>query len=162
MGFAVGTGAPERVVIAHLTDERPELCVDVGAPSPIPRLPTPVAAKPCSMPANQRLRTDDVERLHDRRKYAIELEKEPSVCVAQPNSAAALPLQDNHLLTEHRNLGVKARLRCERPHQGCENESDSELVRQYWPGLRAALMKPQSGSRSASTIGSLPAPSRSL
>jgi hypothetical protein len=76
------------------------------------------------MPANQRLRTDDVERLQDRRKHAIELDEEPSVGVAQPNSAAALPLQDNHLLAEHRNLGVKARLRCERPDQDCENEPE--------------------------------------
>src|SRR3954453_17855326 len=74
---------------------------------PIPRLPAPIAAKPCSMPANQRLRTDDVERLQDRRKHAIELDEEPSVGVAQPNSAVALPLQDNHLLAEHRNLGVR-------------------------------------------------------
>src|SRR3954468_10038175 len=54
----------------------------------------------------------------------IELDEEPSVGVAQPNSAAALPLQDNHLLAEHRNLGVKARLRCERPDQDCENEPE--------------------------------------
>jgi hypothetical protein len=59
-----------------------------------------------------------------RRKHAIELDEEPSVGLAQPNSAAALPLQDNHLLTEHRNLGVKARLRCERPDQDCENEPE--------------------------------------
>src|SRR5436305_1061432 len=84
--------APERVIVAHLTDERPQLYIDLRAPSPIPRLPAPIAAKPCSMPANQRLRTDDVERLQDRRKHATELDEEPSVGVAQPNSAAALPL----------------------------------------------------------------------
>ena len=112
--------APERVIVAHLTDERPQLYIDLRAPSPIPRLPAPIAAKP----ANQRLRTDDVERVQDRRKHAIELDEEPSVGVAQPNSVAALPLQDNHLLAEHRNLGVKARLRCERPDQDCENEPE--------------------------------------
>jgi len=68
--------------------------------------------------------SDDVERLQDRRKHAIELDEEPSVGVAQPNSAAALPLQDNHRLAEHRNLGVKARLLCERPDQDCENEPE--------------------------------------
>src|SRR3954454_11568508 len=62
--------------------------------------------------------------MQDRRKHAIELDEEPSVGVAQPNSVAALPLQDNHLLAEHRNLGVKARLRCERPDQDCENEPE--------------------------------------
>src|SRR3954449_4463162 len=41
------------------------------------------------MPANQRLRSDDVERLQDRRKHAIELDEEPSVGIPQPNSAAA-------------------------------------------------------------------------
>jgi hypothetical protein len=63
-----------------------------------------------------------------RRKHAIELDEEPSVGLAQPNSAAALPLPDNHLLTEHRNLGVKARLRCERPDQDCENEPEKPII----------------------------------
>jgi hypothetical protein len=42
--------APERVIVAHLTDERPQLYIDLRAPSPIPRLPAPIAAKPCSIP----------------------------------------------------------------------------------------------------------------
>jgi hypothetical protein len=82
--------APERVISAHLADERPQLRVDLRAPSPFAGLPTPVATKPGSMPPNQRLRTQDVERLRYRGKQAIKLDEEPSVRIRQTNSAAAL------------------------------------------------------------------------
>src|SRR3954467_13506821 len=44
--------APEWVIQAHLPDERAQVRIDLRAPSSIPGLPSPVAAKPSSMPAN--------------------------------------------------------------------------------------------------------------
>jgi hypothetical protein len=37
--------SPERVIHAHLLDQRTEVRLDLGPPSPQTRLPTPVAAK---------------------------------------------------------------------------------------------------------------------
>ena len=76
------------------------------------------------MPANQRLRTKDVKRLQDRRKPAIQLDEEQAVGIGQPNPAPALTLQDDQLLPEHRILGLKPRVRSERPDQDGQNEPE--------------------------------------
>src|SRR4051794_24450276 len=44
--------APEWVIQAHPPDERAQVRIDLRAPSSIPGLPAPVAAKPSAMPAN--------------------------------------------------------------------------------------------------------------
>src|SRR3954462_15793659 len=44
--------APEWVIQAHPPDERAQVRIDLRAPSSIPGLPAPVAAKPSTMPAN--------------------------------------------------------------------------------------------------------------
>src|SRR6476469_2555900 len=79
--------APERVIQAHLIDQRPELRLDLRAPSSIPRFPSPVTAKPSSMPAHPRLWPDDVKNLQYRREPAIQLDEEQATAVGQPNPA---------------------------------------------------------------------------
>src|SRR5271166_6504278 len=51
--------SPERVLNAHPPYQRTEIRVDLGPTSSRARLPTPVAAKSCPMPAHQRLGTND-------------------------------------------------------------------------------------------------------
>ena len=82
MEFPIGTGlrdleaeleklamdarrAPEWVIQAHLPDERAQVRIDLRAPSSIPGRPAPVAAKPSAMPANQRLRPNDLKDRQD-------------------------------------------------------------------------------------------------
>ena len=101
--------APERVIQAHLIDQRPELRLDLRAPSSIPRFPSPVTAKPSSMPTNERLRPNDLKDRQDRRKPAIKLDEKQSIAVGQPNPAPALPLQHDQLLSERRDLRLEPR-----------------------------------------------------
>ena len=82
-------GTPERVVGAHLRDQRPQLGINLGPPSAIARPPAPVAAKPSAMPLNERLRPDDLEDPNNRWKPAIQLDEEQAVTVGQPRSAPA-------------------------------------------------------------------------
>jgi len=63
--------APKRVLDAHPPDLGTQLRLDLRAPSPRARLPTPVAAKAGPMPPNKRLRLDDREDLQNRRKPSI-------------------------------------------------------------------------------------------
>ena len=50
--FAVDTRcAPERVVLAHLPDQVPQLAVDFRPARPTARSPAPIGPKPCSMPS---------------------------------------------------------------------------------------------------------------
>ncbi len=112
--FAVDTRrSPERVLDAHLPDQRAEVRFDLRPPSPRARLPTPVAAKAGTMPPHERLRLDDREDLQSRRKPSIELDQEPAVVVRQPDPAPHLTLQNDQLMPENRILCLKPTLRLE-------------------------------------------------
>ena len=76
------------------------------------------------MPAHQRLRPDDLKNLQYRREPAIKLDEEPPVTISQPNPAPARPLQDDQLLSEHRDLRLEPRLRSERRDQDGHNEPE--------------------------------------
>ena len=102
--------APEGVRKAHLYDQRLQVPVDLRTPSPIPGLPSPVAAKTRSVPAHERLRPNDVKDLEDGWKPAIQLDEEQAVAIGQPNPAPALTPQHEQLLPEHRILGLKPRV----------------------------------------------------
>jgi hypothetical protein len=77
---------PKRVLDAHPPDQRAQLGVDRRSASQWARLPTPVAAKAGPMPTHQRLGPDDGENLQDRRKPAVQLDKEPAIMVREPDA----------------------------------------------------------------------------
>src|SRR6266478_7922973 len=78
--FAVNAWrTPERILHAHPPDQRAQLRFDLRSPSQWERLPTPVAAKAGPVPTHQCLGPDDCESLQDRRKPAIQLDKEPAI-----------------------------------------------------------------------------------
>src|SRR5882757_1733342 len=61
--FAVDAGCtPEPVFPAHLPNEFAQFATDLGASRPPARPPTPVCSKPCSMPAQDRIRPNDARQ----------------------------------------------------------------------------------------------------
>src|ERR1022692_5289409 len=86
--FTVNTRcAPKWVLDAHPSDQRTQVSFNQRPPSPRARLPTSVTAKAGTMPPHERLRLDDREALQNRRKPAIQLDKEPAIVVRQPDPA---------------------------------------------------------------------------
>src|SRR5258708_10861152 len=85
--FAVNAWrTPKRIFDAHPPDQRAQLRVDLRSPSLWARLPTPVAAKAGPMPTHDRLGLADGEHLQDKRKPAIQLDKEPAIIVREPDA----------------------------------------------------------------------------
>jgi hypothetical protein len=75
------------------------------------------------MPTQERLGPDDGEKLQDRRKPAIQLDKEPAIVVREPD-ATMQPPQDNQLMSKHRVLSFKPQLRLE--GRGQDGQSETE------------------------------------
>src|ERR1700730_11704294 len=122
--FAVNAWrTPKRVLHAHPPDQYAQFRVDLRSPSQSARLPTPVPAKAGPMPTHQRLGSDDCENLQDRRKPAIQLDKEPAIIVCEPDATMQPTLQDNQLMPKHRVLGFKPQLRLEWRGQDGQNET---------------------------------------
>jgi hypothetical protein len=95
---------PKRIFDAHPPDQDAHLRLDLRSPSPLARLPTPVAAKSGSVPTHERLGPDDCENLQDCWKAAIQLDEEPA---REPNATTRPAPQDNQLMSKHRVLGFK-------------------------------------------------------
>src|ERR1700733_11308034 len=86
--FAVVTWrAPKRIFDAHPPDQYAQLRVDLRAPSPWARRPTPIGAKAGPVPTHERLGLDDCENLQDRREPAIQLDQEPAIMVRKPDAS---------------------------------------------------------------------------
>src|SRR5713101_8592862 len=66
---------PKRILHAHLPYQHTQLCLNLRAPSPRVRFPTPIATKAGPVPPHERLRPDDCENLQDCWKPAIQLVK---------------------------------------------------------------------------------------
>src|SRR5450432_3664325 len=88
------------------------------------RLPTPVAAKAGPVPTHECLRPDDCENLQDRRKPAIELDKEPAIMVREPDATRQPTPHDDQLMSKHRVLSLKPQLRLEWRGQDGQNETE--------------------------------------
>src|ERR1035437_6109938 len=101
---------PKRVLDAHLPDQRTDFSIYLRSPSQWARLPAPVAAKAGPMPTHERLRTDNREDLKDRRKPAIQLDKEPAIVVREPDPALHLTPQNDQLMPQRCVLCFKPAL----------------------------------------------------
>src|SRR6476619_2936702 len=113
--------APKRIFDAHLPDQRAQLRLDLRAPSQWARSPPPIAAKASPMPTHQRLGPDNHENLQNRRKPAIQLDKEPAIAVCESNTATQIAPQNNQLMSKHRVLSFKPQLRFEWRGQDVQN-----------------------------------------
>jgi hypothetical protein len=116
--------APKRIFDAHLPDQRAQRRLDLRSPSQWARLPPPIAAKASPMPTHQRRGPDNCENLQDRRKPAIQLDKEPAIMVREPDATMQPTPQDNQLMSQHRVLSFKPQLRLERRGQDGQNETE--------------------------------------
>jgi hypothetical protein len=59
------------------------------------------------VPTHERLGPNDCENLQDWRKPAIQLDKEPSIMVREPDATMPPAFQDNQLMSKHRVLNFK-------------------------------------------------------
>src|SRR5450631_1611730 len=116
--------APKRIFDAHPPDQCAQLRVDLRSPSLWARLPTPVAAKAGPVPTHECLRPDDCENLQDRRKPAIQLDKEPAIIVREADATRQPTPHDIQLMSKHRVLSFKPQLRLEWRGQDGQNETE--------------------------------------
>lgn len=116
--------APERVLDAHLPDQRAQFSADLRPPSPCPRSPAPVATKPSAMPTNHRRRLNNTEDLQDRRTPAVKLDQEQPIKVGKMHPTAHLAPQHHYLMPQRHILGLKPAPRFERRGQDGPDEAD--------------------------------------
>jgi hypothetical protein len=76
------------------------------------------------VPTHERLELNDCENLQDRWNPAIQLDKEPSIMVREPDPTAQLAPQDDQLMSKHRVLSFKPQLRPEWRGQDSLNETE--------------------------------------
>src|ERR1700676_1975638 len=76
------------------------------------------------MPTHECLGPDDCEDLQDKKKPAIQLDKEPALMVREPDATMQPTLQDNQLMSKHRVLSFKPQLRLE--WRGQDGQSETE------------------------------------
>src|SRR6202042_3977424 len=98
------------------------------------RLPTPVGAKAGPVPTHECLGPDDRKNLQDRRKPAIQLDKEPAIIVREPDATMQPTPQDIQLMSKHCVLSFKPQIRLEwprpeRPERNRAARSFSQLRR---------------------------------
>jgi hypothetical protein len=67
---------------------------------------------------------NDCENLQDRRKPAIQLDKEPAIIVREPDATRQPTPHDIQLMSKHRVLSFKPQLRLEWRGQDGENETE--------------------------------------
>ena len=76
------------------------------------------------MPTHECLGPDDCENLQDRRKPAIQLDKEPAIIVRGPDATMQPTPQDNQLMPKHRVLSFRPQLRLEWRCHDSQNETE--------------------------------------
>src|ERR1700731_429054 len=117
-------GAPQSGFSTLIRRINTQLRVDLRSLSLWARPPTPAAAKAGPVPTHECLGPDDCENLHDRRKPAIELDKEPAIMVREPDATRQPTPHDIQLMSKHRVLSFKPQLRLEWRGQDGQNETE--------------------------------------
>ena len=115
--------APQRIIHAHLPDQRAQVCVDLRPTSQGSGFPTPVPAEAGTMPTHEGLGPDDRDRLQDRRKPSIQLDQEQPIAVCELDATSHLPPQHGQLMPERSVLRLKSALRLERRGEQRQQEA---------------------------------------
>src|SRR5215510_2139 len=106
--FAVNAGCtPELVLPAHPPNEFAQFATDLGTSQPTARLPTPVCSKPCSMPAHDRVRTNNARQAEEARPSPCHPDHECSISAAQLPTPRSLPHRDIELIAQMQVLDLK-------------------------------------------------------
>ena len=108
------------VLDTHPPDQSAQLRLDRWTPSPLPRLPTPITAKACAVPAHNSFGPDDRHRLQDRWKSSIQQHEEHPIAVGEFKPTARIALQHDDLLSKRSILSLKPAGRLERRGQQIE------------------------------------------
>jgi hypothetical protein len=90
---------PKWVLDTHPPDQRAQLRLDWRPPSPSTRFPTPVVTKAGPVPTHERLGPHDRKNPEDCWKPTIQLDKEPSVMVRQPDATMQPTPQYDQLMS---------------------------------------------------------------
>jgi hypothetical protein len=85
--------SPQRIVNAHPSDQRAQVCVDLRPTSKGVGFPTPVPAETGSVPSHQGLGPDNRDGVEDCRKPPIQLDEEQKITIREPDTATHLPPQ---------------------------------------------------------------------
>jgi hypothetical protein len=85
--------SPQRIVNAHPSDQRAQVCVDLRPTSKGVGFPTPVPAEAGSVPSHQGLGPDNRDGVEDCRKPPIQLDEEQTITIREPDTATHLPPQ---------------------------------------------------------------------
>src|SRR5215467_14309309 len=117
-------GAPQRIVNAHPSDQRTQVCIDLRPTSKGPGLPPPVPAETGPMPTHKGLRSNDRDGIEDRWKPSIQLDEEQTISVGEVNTTTHLPSQYDQLTSEGYVLCLKSALRLEWRDQEGQEEAE--------------------------------------
>jgi hypothetical protein len=89
---------PERILAAHLSDQRANAGRCGRSAGPPPGLPAPEQAEAAAVPAHQRLRFEDHRGLEQGREQAVKADEDQPVGAPQPDPPRRRSLQDEELL----------------------------------------------------------------
>jgi hypothetical protein len=106
-------GAPQsRIFPAHLPNEFAQFATDLGASRPPARPPTPVCSKPCSMPAQDRVRRNDARQTEQVWPEPCHPDQKRAICYPQPKPPR-LAQRDIELMAQIQVLDLKPAPRLE-------------------------------------------------
>ena len=114
--------APKRVCDAHLADEAANIPWCRWPATARSGPPTPIGAETSAMPAQQRLRPNDLHRFQHPRSQSIEPNKQQSVDAPESHSFRRLAPQDVELMPKHKDFDLQRSPRPEQPDQGAPDQ----------------------------------------
>jgi len=99
-------GTPQRVLLAHPTNEFARLTADRGPPWPGAGFPAPIGAKACSMPPQYRVRLNNPNRLEQAWPKPAHPYQQRPVAPTQLQTMRCPPERDVELVTKKEILDV--------------------------------------------------------
>src|SRR5688572_11479490 len=106
-------GAPQRVLLAHPSDQIAQLTLDPGSPCPTLRFPAPIGLEPCAMPPQDGVRLYDPSQTKQARPASGHPYQQRPVTTPQPETLRCAPQDDGELMTKKEVLDFKPTPRLE-------------------------------------------------
>lgn len=130
---------PQRVVLVHLMDQLPDPGIDPRPPARIARFPAPVGPKTGPLPAHDRGRLDDNERIKGLGTDPVQPGENQPIRRPQGQPCRCTAEGDHKLLAKNGILGLKSSPRLEEP--GEEMEQELENIDHRLPACPDSLSK---------------------
>src|ERR1700704_4654590 len=100
--------APQRVLLAHPSDQIAQLTLDPGSPCPTLRSPAPIGLKPCAMPPQNGVRLNDPGQTKQARPASCHPYQQGAVTTPQPETLRCAPQDDVEADDEGRGFQLQA------------------------------------------------------